>query len=379
MKLAEDTKKNADDIINIMKILLYKEDPQILEKVDFDNDSIFLDPLLFAYFNSKKKNGFPKETLNEIIQGHYINKEPLSINHSYNKNKIAYIPNLGYFEKDSTTMLEPLLKVDEFEIIKDPHPLLDSYFIEYYKGHILDQNPKHNPNWKSYYQELEKAITIIKENIPDFYSELIFANKNIYLHDNPKILNFTSVETLGMLYFYVIGSNNLLYFIEELIHQGAHNYLYYAVHNRKEYFKIDVDNLIMRDLTKQAWDYRDVYGAFHGLYTVTKRVECYDQLLSKKVFSGREKHELLGRLTDQFSRFRTGLELLNLEEVYTEKGIALYHELDKKCASLLEKYKKLKTEFDLSNRDLDFRYDDFCTLNNYEIFLENDAKNHYQF
>tara|TARA_B110001452_G_scaffold232490_1_gene209813 strand:- start:18 stop:281 length:264 start_codon:yes stop_codon:yes gene_type:complete len=80
-------------------------------------------------------------------------------------------------------------------------------------------------------------------------------------------------------------------------------------------------------------------------------------------FFGREKHELLGRLADQFTRFRTGLELLNFKEVYTEKGIAFYNELDTKCLSILKKYLKLKDEFDLSNRDVDFRYEDFCKLN----------------
>lgn len=203
--------------------------------------------------------------------------------------------------------------------------------------------------------------------------------KKIYLHDNPKIINFTTVENLGMLYFYVIGKNNLIYFIEELIHQGAHNYLYYVVHNRKDYFKIDVDNLIMRDLTKKEWDYRNIYGAFHGLYTVTQRVVYFDKLLTKNVFSGKEKHELLGRLADQFTRFRTGLELLDFKEVYTDKGIAFYNELDTKCVSVLKKYIKLKDEFDLSNRDLDFRYDYFCKLNPYEEFLKKDQNNYYQF
>jgi hypothetical protein len=119
----------------------------------------------------------------------------------------------------------------------------------------------------------------------------------------------------------------------------------------------------MRDLTKQEWDYRNVYGAFHGLYTVTKRVECFDILITKDVFSGKKKHELLGRLTDQFSRFRTGLELLNLDEIYTEKGKLFYNEFDQKCQFILNKYKILLSIFNLSNRDLDFRYDDFCTLN----------------
>ena len=149
--------------------------------------------------------------------------------------------------------------------------------------------------------------------------------------------------------------------------------------DKNTFFKIDSEKTIMRELTKQEWDYRNVYGAFHGLYTVTKRVECFDILLTKNVFKGREKHELLGRMADMFPRFQTGLELLNLDEVYTEKGKDLYLELTQKCQKILDKYEKIKNEFDLSHRDLDFRYNEFCLTNSYEDFLEKDNNNYYNF
>ena len=372
-------KTNLETILNISKLLIYQENSDIFNKLEFENNCMFLGPLLFSYFNSKKNNSFPKEILEEILQGYFIKKEKIKIKHSFNKKGIAYIPQVGYFKKEDKTPYEPILKKDDFEIVKEIHPTQEKYFVEFYKGHIVNANPEHNSVWDENYEELFDAIDVIKKHLPEFYKQLVFANRKIYLHDNPKILNFTTVETLGMLYFYVIGNNNLIYFIEELIHQGSHNYLYYVVHNRKDYFKIDVDNLVMRDFTKQQWDYRTIYGAFHGLFTVTQRVECFDKLLTQNVFSGKAKHELLGRLTDQFSRFRTGLELLNFNEVYTEKGIQFYNELDTKCQSILNKYIKLKEEFDLSNRDLDFRYKDFCELNPFETFQKKDELNYYQF
>lgn len=367
------------EIINTIKILIYKENPILLEKIDFDDDEIFLEPLLFSYFNSKGGNKFSDELLEDILQGFFREKKELKINHSFNKNDIAYIPNVGYFKKGLRNVQEPILKSMDFEILKEIHPTQEPYFREFYKGHIVNDNPIYKSVWQDKHKELEKAILIIKEYLPDFYQELTFANRKIYLHDNPKILNFTTVETLGMLYFYVLGENNLIYFIEELIHQGSHNFLYYVVHNRKDYFKIDVDKIIMRDLTKQEWDYRNVYGAYHGLYTVAKRVECFDILLSKNVFTGKKKHELLGRLADQFLRFRTGLELLNFEEVFTKKGQDFYFEYDSKCQNILNKYKILPTIFDLSNRDLDFRYDDFCKLNPISEFYKKEEQGIFNF
>lgn len=368
-----------ESIVDIIKILLYKQNSKLFENLDFDNKNTFLEPLLFSCFNSEKNDLFQKEILEEILQGYFLNKEKIKIKYSFNKHGIAYLPQIGYFKKGEKYPYESILIKDEFELLKEIHPTQERYFVEFYKGHIVNQNPKHNSIWKEHYEELFEAINYIKKHLPNFYAELAFANKKIYLHDNPKILNFASVETLGMLYFYVIGENNLIYFIEELIHQGSHNYLYYVLHHKNDYFKIDVDNLVLRDYTNQQWDYRTIYGAFHGLFTVTQRVDCFDKLLTQNVFSGREKHELLGRLTDQFSRFRTGLELLNFNEVYTEKGIAFYTELDSKCNSILKKYSKLTDEFDLSSQDLDFRYEDFCKLNPYKNFLKKDENNYYQF
>lgn len=368
------------ETLNITQLLLYKENLSLLEKLNLEDDKTFSEPLLFAYFNSKQYNPFPKEVLEELMQGYFITKEPLKIEHSYNKNGTAYIPNIGYFKKGQSKLFESVLEIEGLEVVKELHPLLHRYLFEFYKGHITNPNPDYESVWHNHIATLEKALKLLKEHTPDYFKEFQSANKKIFIHNNPKILNFTSIETLGMLYFYTTPhSSTLMYFVEELIHQGAHNILYHITFDKKDFFNIDAPNTIMRDLTRQEWDYRDVYGAFHGVYTVYRRLECYDILLQKNVLKEQDKHELLGRLADQFPRFHTGLELLNLDEVYTEQGKTLYLELDKRCESILNKYSKLRSEFDLSNRDLDFRYEDFCNLNPYEDFSEKDKQGFYNF
>lgn len=365
-------------VIDNIKLLLYKESPELIEKLDFESNSVFLEPLLYAYFNSKKHIPFSIESLIEIIQGYFIQKEYLKMEKSYNKNSIAYLPKIGYFNTEKE-LIEPILEINGLEVVKELHPLMHRYLFEYYKGHITNANPKYDSIWRDHILTLQKALKVLKDYTPNYFREFQQVNKKVFIHNTPKILNFTSIETLGMLYLYATPHSTIMYFIEELIHQGAHNILYHITFNKKEFFNIDAPNTIMRDLTKQEWDYRDVYGAFHGVYTVFRRLECYDILLQCEVFHERDKHELLGRLADQFPRFHTGLELLNLDEVYTEKGKALYLELDNKCTKILTKYKKLKKEFDLSNRDLDFRYEDFCKLNSYESFVKKDNQGFYNF
>lgn len=262
---------NQIEIVNTIKLLVYKENPSLLKKVNFDDDHVFLEPLLFAYFNSKKDNLFSNQILEEIIQGYYIEKKEVSVNYSFNKNGIAYIPKLGYYKKVIECSTENIFKIGDFEIMKEIHPVLERYFVERKEGHIVNKFPVHNSVWTDNYKELNESIKVIKKYLPEFYEQLVFANKRIYLHDNFNILNFATVETLGMLYFYVHGKNNLIYFIEELVHQGSHNYLCYIVHNKAQYFKIDVENIDLKYFSNQEWDTRKIYSAFHGLYTVVKR------------------------------------------------------------------------------------------------------------
>src|SRR5690554_6194632 len=106
-------------ILENIQLLLYKEIPSLLEKLNFEDDKTFSEPLLLAYFNSKKYNPFPKEVLEELMQGYFTEKEPLKIEHSYNKNGIAYIPNIGYFKKGQSELFESVLEIEGLEVVKN--------------------------------------------------------------------------------------------------------------------------------------------------------------------------------------------------------------------------------------------------------------------
>ena len=134
-------------LLETIQLLLYKENSSLLEKIDFEDDNIFFEPLLFAYFNSKKDNLFSKDLLTEIMQGYFVEQKPLLVKESYNNEGVAYLPNIGYFDKEGNK-IDHILKIDAFEIVKINHPLLEKYFYEFYKRHIVNANPIHNSVWK---------------------------------------------------------------------------------------------------------------------------------------------------------------------------------------------------------------------------------------
>lgn len=101
--------------------------------------------------------------------------------------------------------------------------------------------------------------------------------------------------------------------------------------------------------------------------------------MSKNVFSGKQKHELLGRLSDQFTRFKTGIELINLDVVYTNLGRIFHEDLIRKGENIENKYFKLKILFDLTNLGIDFRYEDFCKLNTVDDFYKKEVQGFFNF
>ena len=107
------------EIISIIKLLIYKETTSLLEKLDIENDDVFLEPLLFSYFNSKKDNLFPEEILDEVLQGYFLKRKKLKINYSFNNDGVAFIPKLGYFKKGENSPFEPILMLEDFTVLKE--------------------------------------------------------------------------------------------------------------------------------------------------------------------------------------------------------------------------------------------------------------------
>ncbi len=54
-------------LIENIKILLYQTDPTIFDRIDFDDDNIYKQPLLFAYF---KNSSLVQNTLETILYHH---------------------------------------------------------------------------------------------------------------------------------------------------------------------------------------------------------------------------------------------------------------------------------------------------------------------
>lgn len=70
----------------------------------------------------------------EIMQGYFITKEPLFLNQTFSDEGIAYVPNLGYYNRNSELIDEiNIIENTKIELLIHPVNLLESIFMFVFK------------------------------------------------------------------------------------------------------------------------------------------------------------------------------------------------------------------------------------------------------
>lgn len=320
---------------NIIRALIYRSFPEIYKPFHEKPDDFFMSPLLFAFFND-----------------------------SNYKNDIAGIEGILNGTGYQTTRLK-----DDFFIVNTLPQLLRPYFFEAYGGKRLNEHPDFSIVTE-YNHMARKGLDVIEAELSSFYKEFQLANKWLVIHDNPKIINFVSKSVQGLLSFWTRSDVTEVYFMAEYIHQGAHNIYNLFLHEKNRFFLQDPETLRMSEVSGNKHDPRTFMSAFHGIYTIAKRLEAFKILLEKDIYQGRLRHEFYGRYADELKRYiELGVYELPLRSLLTKEGIELFEMLWGVCQYYYDEDRDVFDFFDLSFRDVDFYYDDFVEHNSYEAFL----------
>lgn len=383
----EDILAGKAALADYMKMVLYQADETVFERLNFEDDAPFLEPLLIAYFSTGNATGM---TLEQILCAYFVERKG-AFSVVSNDKGVVYVPRVGYFYTDSPNrpwqlccqngnyflensncrFLPCLVSSDtQLEIYRHELSLLSSFYEEQ-GGERITHNPtiEVTQTVHRHHQNINEALEILKRYLPNLYQEITATNRSISVFYNPLVNCFANIGVTGCAFLSAVPNNETIFFLEELIHQCAHNTFNIMLFNRADYFKIDADNTQLSDLVSIKGEERSLYSAFHGLYTVAKRYEAFFALYQLDIFSGIQKHEFMGRLADLKKRFRTGLELVNIEDVYTEKGKWVYQTLDEQCATIIDSLNDLDQFFDLSNQPPEFSYPHFLALNAFEQFM----------
>lgn len=373
---------NMASLAESIKFLIYEKDPKLFELLNFEEDAIFLEPLLFSYFNSKDKR-FP---LAQILFG-YIKESlrPKDIEVWADNNGIIYLPQIGYFK---TELRNTFLKlscsgsVEDFifskgnvniNTIKESSIILPDLNVEIYQhnnvlyseifpglsetGSLSGLMDKHSAH-------LWKAKDIIKKYFPFYFDLIKKVGRGIMIFDSENQFSFGAMRAQGVAFLNTRKANNEVFFVEDLVHQFGHVIFNIVTADKTEFFAIDISNMSLGDLTNDENDKnKELYGSFHGLFTETSINMCFDILLENKVFSNEKLHELYGRFSDDMKRFKKALEKLNYPHIYTSSGLELYHLFNEQYDRIYQKWEDIIHGYNTSNQGYIFDYNKFVELN----------------
>ncbi|PHI20882.1 hypothetical protein CEQ90_05820 [Lewinellaceae bacterium SD302] len=334
-----DIPNNIHSISNVIRVLIVKSAPELYQKYSDKDDAFFMHPLLFALFNNTDKSNDLKKDLACILDGDIATQ--------------------------STEFggIKLLLEIPDY---------VRPFFYEIYRGHISNEHPDFSlAEYK--FDAFNSALELIKETVPATFEHINLSNKLIFIHDNPKIINFVTKSFQGFLSFWVVDEINRIYFVEELIHQGGHNLLNLHLHNKADFFTCNPDEVQMNEVNGGNVDYRSLMSAYHGLFTVIERIRVFEKIIRSAHLSEQESHELAGRFADQFLRFeKLNVFSKNIYNFLTPRGADLYNEMVDFGRLKSKEYKDFLSLFDLSFRDIDFYYSEFSKHNDIQKYLNSD-------
>ncbi|MDB4902201.1 MAG: hypothetical protein JWQ63_1482 [Mucilaginibacter sp.] len=362
--------------INTIKLFLYKSYPEIFSKLDFDDDSIFCNPLLFAVFRQRLASVFSveeeRDLISGILQGYFTDKEKeiFLLGPLFNFQEIAYLPNVGYFKKNlNNKFFNPLVYIEgsKMEILRCSTPALKF---------ILENIPEEDRKWddKIYSDNIKfltNAYHFIKKSIPKHHQlieqccSLIYLFKTDYKNSN----SFSSGNALGSLYFNVYQDTyDEVFFVDDIAHQSGHTILNNHNFNPKDFYKINPQDRV-EDIIKR-YDHRNVNVLVHALYTYYTTFLCMDACIEHNCFNEKQKTEAIARIGFYVDKCSADLEMFKevalyyggIDNMVTESGLMIIEGIIQKHEEVLRNWSKLIKSYDYSNQEYNY---------NHKLFLEN--------
>jgi len=372
-------KEGQEHFRNVLRELIYKTHPEVFDQLDFYCDAHFSDPLLFGYFNQMKGLSI------EQIQQAFLNEGSGQI--FSDEFGVAFIPNSGYFitsgvnaqfkynapgktlipntGKEGALNFVPSLFLEahnNIEVCLYSNPYY-SYCLSINGVPLLDPCVRDMPNQTpKYIGHINEAFQLIRRFCPEEYEMYVQSTRRIVLYEKENIRSFVTRNVHGTIFISVDAASNTPFFIEELIHQCSHNVFDAIMAQVRDYLKI-LPTTPMSALTGNERDIRDIFGAYHGVYTVSTGVNSILPMIQSGELDESMQVELLARLAIKKPRFRTGIQQLDFDAVFTEKGKEVYHFLDQRCYGQIEQHPDIFNAFDFSNQRTVFSFQRFMEAN----------------
>jgi len=371
-------------VIDTLKTALYKKDNKIFDKIDFYDDSVYEEPLLYACINNPNFNFW----IDSLILGLSDKKDKLDALNVSVFNGTIYIPSIGYyhFKNLDDTIIQVSVENNDFifklngailsytfrkiirinehiELLECNHPLLARLFLNE-KGGITGVIINAEECYKQeYLDNFNKAFFKI-EAIYNQYYELInkYIKKVVFYKGEPN--SFATIQAHGIVFFNIDHGNSEVFFLDNILHQCAHVFFNTLTFDKAKLFTIPHNS----DLCFFTGNRNDkgfiLYDRYHGLFTQTNINKCFDKCLEQNLYSGDSYLEFVAKFTSNMNRFATAVKKFDRKEKYKKQGLQWFCFFKNTFETIYFKNKELLSLYNVSNQPYVFDFEIFKKTNN---------------
>jgi hypothetical protein len=368
----------ADD----MRALVHRAAPDLIERLDFDDDDTFLEPLLFAYFS----NPTPPMALDQILFGYLPPTSwPFEITVRTDAQGAVELPRMGrlrthvadgqlqlrrtsdgslLLSRDGVTIghvVEPVRNIPgtAIELCEPDHPLLARLFVDD-QGHPASVERVSNEAERI--DQLGRAWSLLARHAPDYHEQMLMVTRRVCVYRGAQPFSFAAMAAHGIAFLNTPAEADEAFFIEDLVHQCGHM-VFSALTLHDNHLLAVAPDLPLREITGHPLETRSVFEALHGVFTETRMNECLDACCDAPHWSAAQRHELLGRFALILTRFGVDLKNLARDGLFEQQGRELIAWSAGVYSRVAQKRYSLLASLDISNQPYAFSLERFLERN----------------
>jgi hypothetical protein len=382
----KDIKNGKFELADISKSSLWQHAPHWLDILDFESDDTFLEPSLFFYFRRLARQERPPKKLEQILFGYTPNNaKNTNMVCKSDSDGIIYMPNLGCIDTKTTGVKDYIIdfssdrknaKIDNKILNINPcHSVQNNQFIIIsHKPEIYDEVLGapiiylESVNDSIDYAQFRLATVLnkMKKSISDFYNAIKLTTKEFGIFNSNNVESFAALHYFGTAFLNLAGQKQTeVFFLDDVAHQAGHTVFFALTHDYKKFLKPDI-HAKLKNYNNVSYEQRNVYGAFHGLFTYTTIMHCLHIALSEKWFTGKEEEEAISRLGFYYEKFEKDLCGLGDNRILTEEGWRYYDMFYSGFVKMKKEYYHIIKYFDYSNQNYNYNFEKFKEVNQFQ-------------
>jgi hypothetical protein len=397
----EQAKKGRDASVDNLKLITYNIYSTIFDFLDFENDNAFQEPLLYAFFNSPKRQNI--ELLKCILLGYMdadkqdnIEIDFTDVFESGSLNSFL-LPRIGLlntaeyspqeklsgtqFLRQAAQYIEPLytLKDKDISIIPLQLDLLAPF---YYDSNHVQLDVDIASSFEKNHPYFEEAFTDMCRHLEWFdalvsstvkYAILFNDSTNPYSNTPCKRNSFASFGANGISFHNCYQPwYDKVFFYDDIAHQMGHVIFYSILQEKESYFLIDPKLYFRNNYSRGVGsnDERNHETVFHALYTYYTTLSALDKMYEKALLNNRQKTELLGRIGFYLNKNYLDLSYYdiigkngNIKQIFTEKGVYVFKQFVSAFKQYHQKYFPVTKNYIYTNQTYNFNWLRFEEIN----------------